>query len=237
MQRIFITHHLGLGDHLLCNGIYRAKAAEYDFVYFVVKSHYRDELKRMLGDLDNVRIIGFSEHVAHRAQVLLRSLAKGLGFQTLSLGFFGEDFFQEQNRFRLDEDFYHQADLPLEQRWMGFQFQRDHDEEQRVFLELGCADAPYIFLHEDPTRAFLIDRNRISSALRIVTPTANTNFFNYAKVLEGAAELHLMESSFAALVEGMQLNQPKYAHRYARPEAHGDRRHEFTYKGDWDILT
>jgi hypothetical protein len=236
MRILFVTHHLGLGDHLLCNGLYRSKAAEFDYVYLVVRRHYRGEMKRMLGDLNNLRIISFPKHVADRAQFVLRSIARTLRLETLSLGFFGEDFFRPENHRRFDEDFYYQARVPMEQRWSSFSFVRDREAEEKIFLELGCDQEPYIFLHEDSSRGFLINRERIQSNLKIVTPNAKTNFFNYAKVLENATELHLMESSFAALAEGMELSQPKYAHRYARPEALADRRHEFTYKGEWEVL-
>jgi len=236
MRRLFIAHHLGLGDHLLCNGIYRSKAAEFDFIYLVVNRSYKHEMKRMLGDLDNVRFMPFSKYVAVRVQGVLCTIAKLARLETLSLGFYGADFFNVENHRRLDEDFYYQARVPLEQRWSSFSFVRDHEAEQKIFLELGCDQEPYIFLHEDPSRGFLIDRKRIKSNLKIVTPNAETNFFNYASVLEKATEIHVMESSFAALAEGMGLNQPKYAHRYARPEAQGDRRHEFTYKSKWEVL-
>ena len=61
------------------------------------------------------------------------------------------------------------------------------------------------------------------------------SFFDYLKIIENASEIHCIESSFAALIESLEYSIPKYAHRYARPEAKNDFRHEFTYRSNWHV--
>jgi hypothetical protein len=124
--RIFIATHFGLGDHILCNGIYRYFAKKYELCVLPVKNNNLVAVKRILSDVSNI----------------------------------------------------------------------------------------------------------------IITPNKllkNSNFFNYGYVLENAAEIHCIESSFAALIEILDIRVPKYVHRYARPEAANDFHHEFTYKSTWNI--
>jgi hypothetical protein len=112
------------------------------------------------------------------------------------------------------------------------------EEEIELFDELGCKKGEYQFLHEDPQRNFLVNRKYLNPNLKVITPNKllkNSNFFNYGYVLENAAEIHCIESSFAALIESLDIRVPKYAHRYARPEAANDFHHEFTYKSTWNI--
>ena len=73
----------------------------------------------------------------------------------------------------------------------------------------------------------------------IIEPLSNKSkftVFNYIKILESAEQIHCIESSFAALIESIEIKANLFAHRYARPEAKNDYKHEFTYKKDWQIL-
>jgi hypothetical protein len=55
-------------------------------------------------------------------------------------------------------------------------------------------------------------------------------------IIENAEEIHCIESSFSAYIDNLMLGNLKFAHRYARPEARDDFKHEFTYKAYWKIL-
>jgi hypothetical protein len=83
-----------------------------------------------------------------------------------------------------------------------------------------------------------VRRDLIPPNLRIIKPDISLkefNFFDYTMIIENSKEIHCIESSFAALIESIPLRVPKFAHRYARPEATSDFRHEFTYRSSWGI--
>lgn len=52
----FIHHHLGLGDHIICNGIVRYVVKNYDFnnVALVVKNSNLNNVRRMFSDLSQI---------------------------------------------------------------------------------------------------------------------------------------------------------------------------------------
>ena len=52
----FIHHHLGLGDHIICNGIVRYVVKNYNFnnVAVVVKSSNLNNVRRMFSDLSQI---------------------------------------------------------------------------------------------------------------------------------------------------------------------------------------
>ena len=232
-----VIPHQGLGDHILCNGLYRYLAAQDGRIIIPVKSKNFHAVSLMLSDLSNITLIRISNKYEKLAVKILAFIGKNSGANLVLLGNYGRSFFLEGIRF--DRNFYLQAKVPFETRWDGFFVPFDSKLEENLFIELGCSKGPYIFLHEDASRGFVINRTNISSGIRIIEPLkegAGYSLFDYRKVLANAVEIHVIESSFAALVESLSLKNLKFAHRYARPEASKDFRSEFTYRSKWEIL-
>lgn len=237
MRRVFIVGHLGLGDHIICNGIYREYAEKFEICIIPVKMQNLESMTRMLSDLNNVILLPYDNNSADISMKSDSKKFKKMGFQLLHLGYFGSNFL-DRKQLRFDANFYEQANLPFDNRWEKFLYNRNYSSEIQLYMDLECDKEPYIFIHEDRKRNFEIDRSFIRSDLRIIYPDKelnNYNFFDYGFILENAVEIHCIESSFAAFVESLKLSNPKFAHRYSRPEASNDYCHEFTYRSNWII--
>ena len=171
--------------------------------------------------------------LAHRKQ-----FEKSLLFDTLNLGYYGKSFFSDP-RMRVDANFYSQANLDLQIRWTSFSYTRDLEKEKSLVKQFIQTSKPYIFLHEDPLRNYIIDRSRLPHGIQIISPNPylkSYSLFDYRMIIENAEEIHCIESSFSAYIDNLMLGNLKFAHRYARPEARDDFKHEFTYKAYWKIL-
>jgi hypothetical protein len=235
-ESVFILAHPGLGDHILCSGIYREYAARYGLcLVSALKSNF-ESVKDLVKDVENIRIVPYESEmwmVAHR------NLLNRIGFKTLSLGLFGTDWLEDKN-IRFDANYYLQAGLPLALRWDSFKYSRNLDNEERLFKLLGCNDSEYIFVHDDAGRNFSIKDEKLPRGLKIVRPSLELadkfSFFDYLKVIEHATQIHCIESSFCALIESLELQKPKFAHRYARPEAKNNMQLEFSYRSNWEII-
>jgi hypothetical protein len=235
---ILITPHQGLGDHLLCLGMYREFAASNRRVFITVKSIYYKELKAMLSDLQNVTFLRLPMHEPSlwRTTRILQKVAYRLGIRVIGLGGFGHNFLK--SKLRYDENFYLQADIEFHKRWSSFFVPRNANKENELFTLLGCDEKPYIFLHEDAARNFRVNRDYLPKNIRIIEPSADRKIFNlidYRKIIEEAQEIHTIESSFGAFIESLNLDKSLNAHRYSRPEANQDPRLEFSYKSAWRI--
>jgi hypothetical protein len=232
-----ITPHQGLGDHILCNGLYRHFSQSRRHVIITVKQNYVNEIRYMLRDCPNIKILPLPLRRSWTFTRLIQIISRPLPIEIVGLGSYGINFFPMGVRF--DQNFYDQAGMDFDFRWSKFKVPRDDRRENEIFELLGCHSGPYVFLHEDKNREFVIDRKRIDSKLKIVEPIVGSkqfSLFDYRKVLEGASEIHLIESSFAAFAESINLTQKLYAHRYARGHALYDFRHEFTYRSNWNVL-
>ena len=232
-----ITPHQGLGDHILCNGLYRHFSQLRKQVIITVKQNYVGEIRYMLRDCGNVKILPLPLKRSWTYTRLVQMISRTLPIEIVGIGSYGDNFFPKGVRF--DQNFYDQAVINFDFRWSKFEVPRNQKCENEIFRILGCDSGPYIFLHEDKSREFIIDRKRIDSKLRVVEPVTGLSqfsLFDYRKVLEEASEIHLIESSFAAFAESINLTQKLYAHRYARGHALYDFRHEFTYRSNWNVL-
>lgn len=234
---VLINPHQGLGDHLVCVGIYQEYARKYAKVFITVSRKYLSELTSILGDVNNITLVALPTNHLSGGTRFTQRLARLLKIRVVGLGGYGADFLKSEMRF--DQNFYYQAEVDFECRWSSFSSHRNIMKEEQLFRYLNCNDMPYIFVHEDKFRGFTINRNLLPKNLRIVQPQTHLkgySLIDYRKVIEGASEIHVIESSFAAYIESLVIPVPLFAHRYARPETYKDCRHEFTYKKDWKIF-
>ena len=191
----------------------------------------------MLRDCPNISILPLPLRRSWSYTRLIQILSKPLPVEIVGLGSYGNNFFPKGVRF--DQNFYDQAGIDFDFRWSKFEVPRNDKRENEVFEFLGCHSGPYIFLHEDKNREFVIDRKRFDSKLKVVEPVKGSSpfsLFDYRRVLEEASDLHVIESPFAAFAESIDLSQKLYAHIYARGHALYDFRHEFTYRSNWKVL-
>lgn len=239
-RSLFIVGHQGLGDHILCAGIYNFKALQAKRVYIFVKSNYVKDVKRLLANRRKAIVIPVPRKKFWIYLKVIIAVSKAARSNLLLLGFFGGVYLQESIRF--DECFYLQAKVPFDYRWESFYMRSKNSDQLLKELNLNLEEGEeYIFLHEDRTRGFTIDREKLPKGLRIIEPlppTRRWSALDYVEVIKCAKEIHVIESSFAALIESLQIMEPpKFAHRYARPNALYDQRYEFTYRSYWTVLT
>jgi hypothetical protein len=103
-------------------------------------------------------------------------------------------------------------DLPYEYRYTKCYWQRDLDEEERVYRKLA-PQAPFAFVHDDVSRGFVINTESIH--LPIVRNEISESIFHLGLLLERATEIHCMESSIRCMMESLELSRSKlYYHNF-----------------------
>ena len=234
-----VVGHLGLGDHIICNSLYRILARRYKRLFVLVKYQNRDSMKRMLSDVHNITIILLPESISSAFSIWLARIKveNSRLLNIIKIGSYGKDFLKSDN-IKFDLNFYQQVNIDFNRRWEDFKIIRNDANEKRLYNKIVGNHKNFIFLHEDSTRDFLIDRTLIKSNLPIIQPTNDKkfNFFDYLYIIERASEIHCIESSFCALIESLSIETKKYAHRYARPEANLWKNQEFSYRTEWVIV-
>jgi hypothetical protein len=199
----YIYHHLGLGDHIICNGLVRHIKKFEDVVYVFCKPLNTKNVEYMYRDNPNIKILSVGEDIDVTRYINNNNIQN----DTIVVGFIGENR-DEVSSF--DESFYFQHKIPFSKRFDDFYFERDFELEQNIVKELNPNNEKYIFTHN-------IDISKINTNFKIIDNPVNYSIFNLISLIENAEEVHLMESSIKNLVNSYKMEKPKFFyHKYVR---------------------
>jgi hypothetical protein len=124
--------------------------------------------------------------------------------------------------------FYLQAGIAYAKRWESSPV----PEVLPYVPQVKWPDERRIFLHDDPSRGFII--SRYVERKKSFFPPFTDNLLAYAGILMTAEEIHVIDSAFFCLANQLPLKGRLFFHHYARP----DRPPGFRYslRVDWHYL-
>ena len=199
---LYIYHHLGLGDHIICNAIVRNIRKKFtNKLFLFCKPQYFTSISFMYRDIeltivpfDDRDVINFFNEVPADQQIII-----------------GHQFLNVSNGLSFDEAFYKQIGLNFQRRWNDFYVERDNSREQDLLHKQSPPYNGYAFIHEDVSRNFIIDRSLITPGLSIVKPELNLtdNIFDYLKIIQHAKEIHCIDSCFKLMIDSIFDNNLK----------------------------
>jgi hypothetical protein len=197
---VYVYHHLGLGDHIICNGLVRHYKEGNEKVFVFVKPHNFKNVDYMYRDDKNIIPLPIGEDSDVQKYIKdnnLENITVISGFRSFS-------------ECKFDESFYKSVNLPFEYRFKKFFFERDIKKEIEIYNELNPNNEPYIFVHG-------VNQEKIRKDLKIIENPTNHSIFDLLTLIEKSTEVHLMESSIKNLVNSYPINGPKFFyHRYIR---------------------
>lgn len=208
---MIIYHHLGLGDHIVCNGLVR-HFAETDDILLICKNKnynnvqfmYRNNSKITIHKVENdIEAKEFCDS-QHSIKVLKIGFAVGAEKHTKCLW---------------DENFYKNANIDFEYSWSKFFVNPDLDRCKKVFKELNPNNESYIFVHSiDSTNTDRIDYSVIDQSKKKILSNPNIAFFDYYYIIQRASEIHCIDSSFKHLVDRIPTAGKLFYHKLANPK-------------------
>lgn len=222
---IFVHHHLGMGDHIICNGLVRSLIGTnslFQSVAVFAKERNHKRVQRMFDDDSRIVVVVIpsdANEVLYVNSVVEQykicdfiRCGFGIGYNLESMGLVSN----------FDEGFYACAGIPFENRWTHFRLRRNLESEQEVFKRLNPTGQPFAFVHDDPLRGFVLNPN-ISKDLAVIKNDPSIDMFDMITLLENASEIHCMESSFRCLIEHFDtIRCPLYLHTSVRADANGN---------------
>lgn len=207
----YIYHHLGLGDHIICNGMVRHFLEQFKKVSIFCHSHYSENIRYLYRDNEDINIMPFK--IESEINTFLSTLSikkyKKIGFGDL------DKYINCNTTF--DQAFYDLANLPFEFRFNKFFLERDLEIEKECLSFLNPQNEKYIYIHDDPIRGFSIDPSKYRQDLKIIKNNFKFNLFNMLQVIENAEEIHIMQTGMLDLINSIKIEKPKiYLHGYVR---------------------
>ena len=207
--------HLGLGDQIICNGLVRTWLKEHPLVRTLhIPCRLRDveSVSWMYRDMgDKIKLIEVPNQNPYKT--IFEFIAPlWPADQVTDVTCFNTSEFDLEH---FDQEFYRIAGIPFEKKWSAFYYSRDRS------VELLERTEPVI-IHDDPSRSFTMSRKRypvLKQGFHIGDCNCN-NIFQLASILEGAKELHVINSCVFNLMDFLNPrgDQKRLWHFYARPE-------------------
>ena len=217
-RELYVHHHLGLGDHLDCNGMIRwiLKHNNYKKIHVFVKERYFNLIDYMYRDESRIELIKVSNEKEYED---VASIVKTKNVQVLKIGHENYPWGKEEELGKgCAELFYEQINMPYNIRFDYYYYERDAIQEQRVCEKLNPLGKPYVFVHDDPSRGFIIDDDRIRKLagedIVIIRNDMKENIFYYGKLFEEAKQIHCMESCFRSFAETLDIKGELYFHNF-----------------------
>ena len=218
---LFVLSHMGLGDMLAFAGAVFHLCAERPEVVLACKKQYVDTALHLFKDLDNLKLAPIDGDPYEEGAAKLQQFVD-LDYDTLPLGYHSGQTWRVPEVSWLTS-LYRQAGVAASMRYENFPVvipSLDADSPEVTTMQ-SCLDAAgvrrgqdYAFVHDDPDRGYDL---KYDGDLPIVRPgQPHRNLFDYALLLQEAAELHVIDSSFAHLADLQNPPCPKFLHTYAR---------------------
>jgi hypothetical protein len=233
MKRLFIYHYLGLGDHVICNGLVRHHSEKEQVSLFCTDQTFKN-ISFMYRDNKNIKLIpiktiGESDHHPKYGRKLAKKKIteflknnKHLNFKIIPKNpiylkiLFSKNIFLKKNRLSFDQLYYYLDGVDFKIRFDKFYIERDLKTEERIYKLLNPQNEPYIYVHDDEEANFIIDKNKHRNDLKIIKNLPSEIIFNLRKILENATEIHTMQTGMFDFCNSIKLNCPIFLHTYVR---------------------
>ena len=209
---LYLCTHYGFGDYVVCYGLVKELAKQYDNVILFAISHrsdlHIDNIKRLYSSIKNVQVS--TDNPTSHKDVL----------------YVGWDKFTEA--LRRDPSthclkfFYEQVGVSLNLMWDNFYYDRNMAKEKEIYYDrLGLKDdEEYIFLHDDPVRGFVINRQLVSPNIKVIhlVELEDISILDTLYLVEKSKEVHVGNTGLVPFIELMNIkhNNLNY-HKYIRP--------------------
>lgn len=229
MKITIIWHHLGLGDHFHCNALVRNISKEFDRVFLFVKSRNLKNVQFLYRDLSKINFIQVEENVGEAEMQWIL----GFNLNLLRVGF----QYLNHTSLNFDEAFYEQAGLPFSKKFDDFYMQRDLAAEKTLYNKINPNDEPFVFLHEDKERGFIMNREHIvRKDLKIIENNNEWPLVHLVTLFEKSEEIHCMESSVKNLIDyTIPQKENAYFHKYMRKNLSG-KTHIAIGRNYWNVI-
>lgn len=235
MSSILLYHHLGLGDHIMCHGIVREYCKKYEKVAIFCLPHNFSSVSFMYRDLINLTILECDYDSPKKFLLQKTSQFDKLNYDEIKI--IGYQDLNKNSDTPLEMQFYQLAGVPFNKKWDSFYIKRDFEKERALF-ERVAPRGDYVFVHEDISRGFTINKELIGKDCAVLSADQGrtNNIIDYCTVIERAKEIHVIDSCFMFLIDFLPYNNPDqklFIHRYSREN------HEWLLpilKKDWHII-
>jgi len=227
LKRVVLYSHLGLGDMYWMNGAVRYLATEYDEVLVICKAKYRMNVEAMYADDPSIKLFIINDDADLHPWNVKQNMFSKNGYKILGCGWFSDK--QQPEVYNLPQSFYEDIGLSHDIRTAYFYVPRTK-EAKELAKSISDSGRPYILIHEessvqklpitalvkstsDPNTLIMdFNKNPYNRQLNpvewdLAEKVVGKPLTDYTYLIEGATELHMIESSIYCLASHLNLSK------------------------------
>lgn len=224
----YIHQHMGLGDHIICNGLIHELQKRYsEKIGLFSKNRNTASVEFMYRDNPNVEVISVNDDndvINYCNENNIDCIR--IGHEYLNI------FLSDKN---WPKSFYNQMGVDFDKRWSSFSIKRDIPTENKLYNLRNPNNQNYALIHsKSSSGAGSIDYTKIDSDLLQIEVLKETDtIFDYIKLIINAKEIHCIDSSFIHLVDSFELDNKLFYHKTVNYRGWTS---EYELKNQWKII-
>lgn len=200
MKEIVVHHHLGLGDHFICNGLIN-KLSETSFIHLICKETNVDTVTFLYKDNNNIKVVPIKDEKLDIFYYVQKNK-----LELLKIGF--SDFSNKT----FDKSFYEQFGYDFILRYNNFKLPVNTIDSVFLYNKLAENQSDYCLISNICSEG-TFDLNINNSLHKIyVVPGVTRNLLDYTMLIEYAKEIHCIDSAFYHLVDSIGVNAKLFFH-------------------------
>lgn len=196
MKKIILHHHLGLGDHFICNGLVREvkKSWHLDLLILPVKEHNMATVSSLYDGQNGIELMVVPRHFYDEEDAYIISRSKSLEVPILKISYDGSI------TSAFDISFYSQVDLNPEISWSNFSAPVATESARALYTRIIGHEKYCLVSNAGSVGSFAI---KVDTRLPIYTisPGYTDNLLDWAEIISKAEEIHCIDSSVIHLVD------------------------------------
>ena len=192
-KELVLHHHLGLGDHIICNGMVYGLIEKYDVeqLYLMVKDVNLPTVNKLYEDSDIVIPVSIPYETYEKEQQFVAEYRSDIPHLDIIYTGGGSEFF--------DIEFYGMADIEFQDRWDKFKMPKE------CLVHCQGSPGPYNLDITTDLPIYYVESGLTDTIL------------NWADVIKNAKEIHCIDSSIIHLADSLDLTTEKlYYHDVGR---------------------
>tara|TARA_B100000902_G_C27313389_1_gene919783 strand:- start:1181 stop:1948 length:768 start_codon:yes stop_codon:yes gene_type:complete len=212
-DEIVLYHHLGLGDHIICNGLVNYLSENYfKKINLITNKKFKKSLSYLYRNNENINLVEVDLDYDNNADTDVFDFANKRNLQILKIGW------DKVGKTRFFKAFYKQLGLPYNYSYRYFYIDRDYEKEKKLekhLLEYYEANgSKYNLIHSEASKGNF--ELKIENNNRNVFVTKESDIFNnlflYYSIAEKAEKIHCINSSFVHFVDRIKVNSELIYH-------------------------
>lgn len=206
-------HHIGLGDHIICNGLVNYLSNKYKKIYLPVNKVLANQINYLYSENSKIEILPLEVNLDDE-EILVNNYSIELQLPILKVGF----KYMENKNIPFYKSFYKQLGLNYKNSYKFFYCPTNEEKENILYSKLlqkfNIKTNEFKLVHDEASdEAYQL---KVESKLKSVSLSKEhdifKNIFFYKKLIFHASEIHCVNSSFAHLIDRIETTGKLFYH-------------------------